>query len=130
MVRITETNITSQGEASARGLHSTYDGRITANEVSIATEGGFCATLATDRGEGIVTCEGCNLSTKGAGSPLVYSTGIITVRKTTGIAHKAQLVVVEGKNIANVNENSDLKCTVGPNRKEIDQCGVMIYQSF
>ena len=64
VVRITGTNITSQGEASARGLHSTYDGRITANEVSIATEGGFCATLATDRGEGIVTCEGCNYPRK------------------------------------------------------------------
>ena len=46
------------------------------------------------------------------------------VRKTTGTAHKAKAVVVKGKNIANVNENSELKCTAGPNRKEIDQCGV------
>ena len=77
--------------------------------MTISTEGGSCATLATDRREGIVTCEGCILSTKGAGSPLVYSTGIITVRKTTGTAYKAQAVVVEGKNTGNINDNSELK---------------------
>ena len=130
VVTITGTNITSQGPASARGLHSTYGGTITGKEVTISTEGGSCATLATDRGEGTVTCEECNLSTNGAGSPLIYSTGTISVKKTSGTAHKAQAVVVEGKNTANINDNSELKCTAGPNRKEVDQCGVMIYQSF
>ena len=130
VVTITGTNITSLGSASARGLHSTYGGTITGKEVTISTEGGSCATLATDRGEGTVTCEECNLSTNGAGSPLIYSTGTISVKKTSGTAHKAQAVVVEGKNTGNINDNSELKCTAGPNRKEVDQCGVMIYQSF
>ena len=119
VVTITGTNITSQGSASARGLHSTYGGTITGKELTISTEVGSCATLATDRGEGVVSCEECNLSTNGAGSPLIYSTGTITVKKTTGTAHNAQAVVVEGKNIANVNENSELKCTAGQIGKKL-----------
>ena len=72
----------------------------------------------------------CSLSTEGAGSPLIYSTGEISVSKTKGIATGAQMVVVEGKNTANVFENSELKCNGIGNRKNIDACGVMLYQSF
>ena len=86
--------------------------------------------MATDRGEGTVTCTGCTLSTEGAGSPLIYSTGDITVSKTTGTATGAQAVVIEGKNTATVKESSNLKCNGNPNRKDVDKCGVMLYQSM
>ena len=56
VVGITGTTITSTGSRSARGLHATYGGNIVATKVTISTEGGSCATLATDRGEGIVKC--------------------------------------------------------------------------
>ena len=130
VVNITGTTITSTGSRSARGLHATYGGNIDATSVTISTEGGSCATLATDRGEGIVKCKECNLSTKGAGSPLIYSTGSIIVEKTQGTASGAQSVVVEGKNLAHIKDNSNLKCTAAPNRETIDQCGVMLYQSM
>lgn len=130
VVSITGTEITSTGEVSARGLHSTYGGVITAKKLTISTEGQSCATLATDRGEGVISCEECNLTTKGAGSPLIYSTGTIKVEKTEGTAFGAQAVVIEGDNTAHISGNSNLKCTASPNRKEVDQCGVMIYQSF
>ena len=129
-VTITGTTITSTGTRSARGLHSTYGGNIEASKVTISTEGGSCATLATDRGEGTVKCTECNLTTKGTGSPLIYSTGSITVENTQGTASGAQSVVVEGKNSATIKDNSNLKCTATPNRKDIDQCGVMLYQSM
>ena len=129
-VTITGTTITSTGSGSARGLHATYGGKIEANKVNISTKGGSCATLATDRGEGTVTCTECTLSTAGAGSPLIYSTGDITVSKTTGTATGAQAVVIEGKNTATVKESSNLKCNAMPNRKTVDQCGVMLYQSM
>ena len=130
VVTITGTDIISQGTASSRGLHSTYGGTIIAKKVSISSEGRSCANLATDRGEGTVTCEECTLSTKGAGSPLIYSTGVIIVKKTTGTASGAQAVVVEGKNTATVSDFSDFKCSASPNREEVDQCGVMLYQSM
>ena len=129
-VTISGTIITSTASGSARGLHSTFGGKISASNVEISTKGGSCATLATDRGEGTVSCMGCKLSTEGAGSPLIYSTGDISVSKSTGISTGAQMVVVEGKNVANVLENSELKCNGIGNRKNIDKCGVMLYQSM
>ena len=129
-VTISGTTITSTGSGSARGLHATFGGKIEANKVNISTKGGSCATLATDRGEGTVTCTECTLSTAGAGSPLIYSTGDITVSKTTGVATGAQAIVIEGKNTATIKEASNLKCNGIPNRKTVDQCGVMLYQSM
>ena len=129
-VTISGTTITSTGSGSGRGLHATFGGKIEANKVNISTKGGSCATLATDRGEGTVTCTECTLSTAGAGSPLIYSTGDITISKTTGTATGAQAVVIEGKNTATIKESSNLKCNAMPNRKTVDQCGVMLYQSM
>ena len=129
-VTISGSTITSTGSGLARGLHATFGGKIEANKVNISTKGGSCATLATDRGEGTVTCTECTLSTAGAGSPLIYSTGDITVSKTTGVATGAQAVVIEGKNTATIKEASNLKCNGIPNRKTVDQCGVMLYQSM
>ena len=129
-VTISGTIITSTASGSARGLHSTYGGKIYASNVEISTKGGSCASLATDRGEGTVSCMGCKLSTEGAGSPLIYSTGDISVSKSTGTSTGAQMVVIEGKNTASVLENSELKCNGIGNRKNIDKCGVMLYQSM
>ena len=130
-VTITGTEIISTGESSARGLHATYGGEMTTSNVKISSTGGSCATLATDRGEGTVTCTGCTLSTAGAGSPLIYSTGIITVSGTTGTATGAQAVVVEGKNSAKISDSSSLNCYGLPNAEnDIDICGVMLYQSM
>ena len=72
----------------------------------------------------------CTLSTTGSGSPLIYSTGIITVSGTTGTSTGAQAVVVEGKNSASVLDSSNLNCHGLPNRNNVDICGVMLYQSM
>ena len=128
-VTISGTTITSTGSASARGLHSTYGGSITANSVTVSSTGGSCATLATDRGEGTVTCTGCTLTTSGSGSPLIYSTGEITVSGTTGTANAAQAIVVEGKNSATIKSSSTLKCSASDNGRN-DECGILIYQSM
>ena len=128
-VAISDTTIKSTGSSSARGLHATYGGEITATNVTISSTGGSCATLATDRGEGTVSCTGCTLSTGGAGSPLIYSTGDITVSGTTGTASAAQAVVVEGKNSATIQSSSNLKCTGDGNGRD-DECGILIYQSM
>ena len=129
-VTISGTKIVSTAVSSGRGLHATYGGQINAVNVDISSTGASCANLATDRGEGVVTCSGCQLSTTGAGSPLIYSTGQITVNNTKGTATGAQTVVVEGKNTANIFDKSELYCYGTGNRNNIDNCGVMIYQSM
>ena len=72
----------------------------------------------------------CSLSTEGAGSPIIYSTGEISINKSKGTATGSQMVVVEGKNIANILENSELKCNGNGNRNNIDKCGIFLYQSM
>jgi len=127
-INISDSTITTTGSSSARGLDATYGGYINASNVVIVTSGGSCAAVATDRGGGTVIATGSSLETNGSGSPVIYTTGDITVSDSTGTAPAAQLVVVEGKNTATVTD-STLYATGAGNRGTTDVCGVMIYQS-
>lgn len=128
-VYVSDTTINTTGSSSSRGLDSTYGGYIEADNVTITTQGGSCATLATDRGEGTVIAKNSKLETNGSGSPIIYSTGNISISNTTGNANGSQMVVIEGKNSATVT-NSTLTCSGKGNRGDTDHCGVMIYQSM
>ena len=128
-IYISDSTINSTGSSSARGLDATYGGYIEADNVNITTQGGSSAALATDRGEGTIKVNNSKLSTKGKGSPLIYSTGDISIDNTTGVANNAQMVVVEGKNTATIN-NSQLVATGIGNRNNVDKAGIMIYQSM
>ncbi|MCI2061892.1 MAG: hypothetical protein LKJ83_03875 [Eubacteriaceae bacterium] len=118
---VSDTTITTT-ENSSRGLDATYSGIIDAKDMTITTSGEHCATLATDRGGGTVTVTGTNkLTTKGDGSPIIYSTGDISADGVTGSSAKSQAVVVEGKNKAALTNS---KVTVK------DDQGIMMYQSM
>lgn len=131
-VYIGDSTVISTGESSARGLDATYGGYIEADNVTVSTQGNSCAALATDRGEGTVTAKSSELSTAGTGSPIIYSTGNISISDTKGSASNSQMVVVEGKNSAAVTDSA-LTCSGKGNRgtdNKTDSCGVMIYQSM
>lgn len=128
-INISDSMITTTGSGSARGLDATYGGTINADNVTVSTSGNSCATLATDRGEGTVTAKNSTLSTKGTGSPVIYSTGKISISITTGSASGSQMVVIEGKNSATVT-NSKLTASGQGNRNNVDNSGIMIYQSM
>ena len=128
-IYISDSTITTTGSGSARGLDATYGGYIEADNVTIKTQGGSCATLATDRGEGTVIAKNSKLETNGSGSPVIYSTGDISIENTEGTANGSQMVVIEGKNTATVT-NSTLTASGAGNRGETDQAGIMIYQSM
>jgi hypothetical protein len=69
-----------------------------------------------------VTVTGANrFDTSGDGSPLLYSTGTISVDGLTGTASGSQVIVIEGKNSATLT-NSDVTSSGGD--------AVMIYQSM
>lgn len=128
-INISDSMITTTGSGSARGLDATYGGTINADNVTVSTSGNSCATLATDRGEGTVTAKNSTLSTKRTGSPVIYSTGKISISNTTGSASGSQMVVIEGKNSATVT-NSKLTASGQGNRNNVDNSGIMIYQSM
>lgn len=128
-ITIKDSTVTTTGSSSSRGLDATYGGTIEADNVTVTTQGGSCAALATDRGEGTVTANNSTLETNGAGSPVIYSTGNISIDNTTGTANGAQTIVIEGKNSATVT-NSTLTASGKGNRNDVDNAGVMIYQSM
>jgi hypothetical protein len=115
--------ITTHSDKS-RGLDATYKGIINAENVIINTDGQSCAALATDRGEGEVHVKNSEINTgvskdSGRGSPLIYSTGNITVDNTKGTAYVSQIACIEGKNSIEVT-NSDLTGYGEGNRKDGD----------
>ena len=128
-IEIFNSTITTTGSSSSRGLLATYTGTINAYNIFISTTGGSCATLATDRGEGVVTCLDCKLITAGKGSPVVYSTGTITIDGTTGSALDAQMVVVEGANSALIKNSILYSYSNGNRDSNVDSSGIFIYQS-
>lgn len=128
-VYISDSTIKTTGQASSRGLDATYGGYIEAKNVTISTKGGSCATLATDRGEGTVKVSDSNLTTNGAGSPIIYSTGDISLTDSEGTANGSQITVVEGKNTASIKDSNVVASGAG-NRGTTDIAGVMIYQSM
>ena len=131
------TKITTHSDKS-RGLDATYKGKINAENVIINTDGQSCAALATDRGEGEVHVKNSDINTgvsktSGRGSPLIYSTGNITVENTKGTSYVSQIACIEGKNSIEV-ANSDLTGYSEGNRKDgdayVDLGGIFIYQSM
>ena len=125
---INDSTITTTKDGS-RGLHATYGGTIKSNSTSISTKGQSSAALATDCGSGTVEANDMKLSTEGAGSPLIYSTGDIKVTSSTGTSTGAQIAVVEGKNSITI-DDCDFSTNGIGNRNNVDNAAVMIYQSM
>ena len=134
---IKNVKITTHSDKS-RGLDATYKGKINAENIIINTDGQSCAALATDRGEGEVHVKNSEINTgvsktSGRGSPLIYSTGNITVDNTKGTSYVSQIACIEGKNSIGVT-NSDLSGYSEGNRKDgdayVDLGGIFIYQSM
>ena len=122
----------------SRGLDATYGGVIVAENVTIYTRGGSCAALATDRGEGTVTVSNSKLytgvgQTSGSGSPLIYSTGDITVSDSTGTSYVSQIACIEGKNtitLTGCDFTGYAKGNRYVNGNYVDLAGVFLYQSM
>ncbi|MBQ2665749.1 hypothetical protein [Methanobrevibacter sp.] len=122
----------------SRGLDATYGGKIIANNVKIYTRGGSCAALATDRGEGTVIANNCKLytgvgKTSGQGSPLIYSTGDITVSKSSGTSYVSQIACIEGKNSITLTDCDFTGYGKGNryvNGNYVDNAGIFLYQSM
>ncbi|MGI6590598.1 MAG: beta strand repeat-containing protein [Eggerthellaceae bacterium] len=124
-----DTVTTASSDGNARGLDATYGGTIVANKMTISTAGAHSASVATDRGGGNISLANSTLSTKGSGSPLLYSTGDIEVDNVTGTASGSQIAGMEGLNSILIS-NSTLKSTNDAiSGSDPQKNGIIIYQS-
>lgn len=118
----------STSKDSSRGLYAMYDGTIHAENVDVETQGAHCAAFATDRGEGTVSVNGGSAKTHGQGSPVIYSTGDISVKNLQGSSQISEIAVIEGKNRISLNK---VHITGGKNAQGGESgCAVMLYQSM
>ncbi len=119
---ITLTNVTIHCTGQlGHGVDATLDGTLTLNDVDINTTGANAAAIATDRGGGTITVSGGSMTTSGADSPGIYSTGAVTVSGASIKATGSEGAVIEGENSI-ILTNTTL---TGEKKR-----GVMIYQSM
>ncbi len=126
VVSVSNVKINTKQNGS-RGLYAAFGGTINASDVEISTEGEHCATVATDMGEGNISVENAKAETAGLGSPVIYSTGKISVKNLSGSAKSSEMAVIEGKNSLSI-ENSVLSGGAGLDGEV--SAGIMVYQSM
>ncbi|MBO6176867.1 MAG: hypothetical protein J6O39_04930 [Treponema sp.] len=126
LIKIDGIEIVTENNSS-RGLDATYGGTIEAKNVKISTKGAHCAAFATDRGEGTVKVDNGTAETAGEGSPVIYSTGNISVCNLTGKSTGSEIAVIEGKNSILI---QDSEISGGTKSRRETGCAVMLYQSM
>ena len=98
----------------SRGLHATYGGIINAYDIYIITDRATSSTIATDRGGGFVTVTDGTAISKGEHCAVLYSTGVITANKLTGLSEQGEIAIVEGDNEVIIN---DCDMTAGSDKR-------------
>ena len=83
---INNVKITTHSDKS-RGLDATYNGKITANNVAINTDGQSCAGLATDRGEGEVHVKNSQINTTHTVLPTYPRLHVSKVKTQSNLHH-------------------------------------------
>lgn len=121
-VTLSDMTINAVGDG-AHAVMATLGGTMILNNVDMNTTDVHSGAIATDRGSGTITATGGTVTTSGADSPGIYSTGKITVNDATVTSTGAEVAVIEGANSITLN-NSKLTSSMA------DKWGVMIYQSF
>lgn len=111
----------------SRALLSTFKGSISGYQTRFSTGGNSSPCLATDKGEGYILSHYCSMFTYGVGSPIMYSTGTISVISINGTAFNSQIAAIEGKNNIIIEGNSFLRASGNGGMNE--SCGILIYQS-
>ncbi len=96
-VTVKDTKIKTKSNNSG-GIMVTGGGTLKAEDLTVETAGNSAAAIRSDRGGGTMTIEGGNYTTSGVGSPAVYSTADITVKKANLTATASEGVVIEGSN--------------------------------
>jgi hypothetical protein len=113
-------SITATGEG-GHGVMASGGGSLAISNVDMVTERIHGGVVATDRGGGTIWVSGGKITSHGADSPGIYSTGDIRAESATFIATGSEGAVIEGRNSIAL-KHCDMSGAL--------KCGVMIYQSF
>ena len=115
-IYINDSKINTTGSSSSWGLDATYGGYIEAENVEITTQGGSCATLATDRGEGTGTFTATNSNLSIQANSKYYKTApMFFITNTDAIINLKNCQLTYGSNTLISNKGTTEWGTTGTN---------------
>jgi len=127
-INISNSKITTTKNNSG-GIMTTGGGITNAKNLTVTTSGQSSAAIRSDRGGGTVSVDGGTYTSKGVGSPAIYSTADITVKNATLVSTTSEGAIIEGKNSITL-ENVKLTDTHTKNVKSKTYKNIFIYQSM
>jgi hypothetical protein len=102
-VRLTDSSVTTAGENSS-ALEVAANGKISAINVTAQTTGNSAPAINMGTGSGIISVEGGSYTTAGQNSPVVRSTGGVTMSKAALNAAQSDVIRVSGNNAVLLSE--------------------------
>ena len=111
------------------GIHAAGGGTLYAWNMDVQTKGESSAAIRSDRGGGKMVVDGGTYTSKGNGSPAVYSTADIAVNNAKLTATKSEAVCIEGLNSLRL-FNSNLTGNMSDNKQNDCTWNVILYQSM
>ena len=123
-----DTKITTTKDTSG-GIHAAGGGTLYAWNLDVTTSGESSAAIRSDRGGGKMVVNGGTYTSKGNGSPAIYSTADIAVNHATLQAKGSEAVCIEGKNSVSLYD-STLSGSMKENSQNDCTWNVILYQSM
>lgn len=125
---VADSSITTQQDTSG-GIHVAGGGTLYAWNLHVETNGESSAAIRSDRGSGTMVVNGGSYTSRGQGSPAVYSTADITVHGADLTADGSEAICIEGLNTIRL-----FDCNLTGNMSDLSQndCtwNVILYQSM
>lgn len=125
---VSDTKITTQ-KGTSGGIHVAGGGILYAENLEVETNGESSAAIRSDRGGGNMEVDGGTYTSKGTGSPAIYSTADITVSNATLSAENSEAVCIEGLNSVHLT-NCDLTGNMPDQDQNDCTWNVILYQSM
>ncbi len=128
-IKISNSKITTTKDNSG-GIMVTGGGNLTANNLTVSTEGISSAAIRSDRGGGKIIVNKGTYTTSGQGSPAIYSTADITVKNAKLTSKTSEGVVIEGKNSVSLDNVTLVDTNSKLNGKSTTYKNIFLYQSM
>lgn len=128
-INIDNSSITTNSNNSG-GIMVTGGGTINATDLMVNTSGNSSAAIRSDRGGGIINVEGGSYTTTGVGSPAIYSTADINVKKAILMTTASEGVVIEGHNSVTLDSSTINATNNTLNGQSQTYKTIFIYQSM
>lgn len=128
VVYTSNTTIKTQKDTSG-GIHAAGGGKLYAWDMDVETNGESSAAIRSDRGGGTMVVDGGTYTSKGTGSPAVYSTANIAVNSADLTAENSEAVCIEGLNSLRL-FNTNLTGSMKDDSQNDCTWNVILYQSM